>query len=89
MRPYRNTDYFLTSKTSSILPALTPVHLGNLVTSLFCAQPEHAIVNSRPAGTAKNYYRPGDAERPFAQASNLDQIAEFSIDNIAMSWGNL
>jgi hypothetical protein len=82
MRPYRNTDYFLTSKTPRILPALTPVHLGNLVTSLFCAQPKHAIGKSRPAATAENYYRPGDAERPFAQASNLDQTAEFAIDGM-------
>lgn len=37
---------------------------GDLVNPLFRAQPEHAIRKSRSAGTAENYYRPGDAERP-------------------------
>jgi hypothetical protein len=37
---------------------------GVLVNPVFRAQPEHAICKSRPAGTAKNYHSPGDAERP-------------------------
>ena len=37
---------------------------GNLVFRLFRAQPEHAIRKSRPAGTAKYYPSPGNAECP-------------------------
>ena len=47
---------------------------GNLVVNpLLRAQPEHAIGKSRPAGTAKNYYRPGDAERTTNIRMTADQ----------------
>ena len=46
---------------------------GDPITPLFRAQPEHAIGKSRPAGTAKNYYRPGDAERPPKVRMTIDE----------------
>lgn len=45
-------------------PESEPSGSGDLVNPVFRAQPEHAICKSRPAGTAKNYHSPGDAERP-------------------------
>jgi hypothetical protein len=44
-----------------------------LVTVFFCAQPEHAICESYPTGTAKNYQNSGDSKRPAKARMTIDE----------------
>lgn len=46
---------------------------GVLVTVLFRAQPEHAICESYPTGTAKNYQNSGDSKRPANVRMTIDE----------------
>ena len=46
---------------------------GGPIVTLFRAQPEHAICQSYPAGTAKNYQNSGDSKRPANVRMTIDK----------------
>ena len=43
------------------------------IIALFRAQPEHAICQSYPTGTAKNYQNSGDSKRPAKVTMTIDE----------------
>jgi len=46
---------------------------GGPIITLFRAQPEHAICESYPTGTAKNYQNSGDSKRPANVRMTIDE----------------